>query len=772
MNLLPRDEATLLDRVIESLRARGVPVDGETRPAAILWPDPKGDWKRVAGLARERVPELFVLGEYEPEKRSGPAIWLRCEVDRAADGEGVPILYLPEVGRQDLRAGDDCPDGLKPLIELLHRGAAWLHPNGKDWTAAGFLGSRHGAECEVAEDRDTRDALRQALPEVAVTPLARLRGRRLEADDFQRLQVADPLRDLLLWMGDPSGTRARLGERWDAFRGQCMKDLDFDPGEKSEVEAGQRLGSGASGWDPVWARFTDSPTAFREVVDVLKRSQPRGKLLTAAPERWPKENERREGALRDALAGLAALPQREACDRVAKLEEEHGKRRSWVWAKLGRSPLAAALEPLARLAAAAKSPLGGGDPEEVRSAYLERGWGADAAAWEAVAEVGGADEELVSEVVRHLLEPWLLDSALAFQRAVLRKPLPGAGEQPLVEAGGDGCLFFVDGLRYDLGRRLAERLEARGLRAAVDTRWAALPTVTATAKPGVTPVAGDLEAAALDKSFAPRFRSDGRAVDASGLRAAMTERGYQILGAGAFDRPRSASARGWLETGEIDKTGHHEQAGLASRLPEKLDGLARRIAALLDSGWKTVRVVTDHGWLLLPGGLPKTDLPKHLTETRWARCAVIAGESDPGAPRYPWGWNAGEWFAAAAGISCFNKSDAFAHGGLSIQECLTPDIVVERPAGSVADASITSVTWRRFRCHLVVAGGGAGWTAALRLGGPSGESVAQPKPVDADGSVSLVLSGDEHETAALSVVVLDEDDRVLATVPTRVGEDS
>lgn len=772
MNLLP-DDATLLDRLVESLRARGAEVDGEARPAAILWPDPQREWERVAVLARERVPELLVLGPYEPKARSGPAIWLRCEVDGAADGEAAPILYLPGVARQALRAGDDCPDERKPLVELLHRGAVWLHPNGKDWTAAAFLGSRNEAGCEVAEDRETREALRQALPEVAVTPLARLRGRRLEADDFHRLQVSDPHRDLLLWLGDPSGTRSRLGERWEAFRSQCVKDLAFDPGKEDPIVAGGHLGAGEPRWAPVWTRFTDSPTAFREVKRLLERSEPAGRLLPKDPERWPKENERRERALRKELEGLTALKQREACGRVAQLEHDHGKRRGWVWSKFDESPLAMALEPLARLASAAKSPLGGGDPEEVRSAYLAGGWGADAAAWEAVAAVGAADEALMSEVVRHLLEPWLRDSADAFQEAARRKPLPRAGEQPVVEADEDGCLFFVDGLRYDLGRRLAERLEARGLRAAAGTRWAALPTVTATAKPAVTPVAGGLEGAALDESFAPRFRSDGGKADAKTLRAAMEERGYQILGEGKLDPPRSAAARGWLETGEIDKAGHHEQAGLARSLPERLDRLAGRIAGLLESGWKTVRVVTDHGWLLLPGGLPKVDLPKHRTEARWARCAVIAGDLDPEVPRHQWSWNDGEWFAAAPGISCFNKSDAFAHGGLSIQECLTPDLVFEREAGGAADASIASVTWRRLRCHLVVAGGGAGWKADLRLGGPSGESVARKgKPVDADGSVSLVLSGDEHETADLAVVVLDEEGRVLATASTRVGKDS
>ena len=773
MNL--RQGTTLLDRLVESLRARGGALDGEAAPAAILWTDPEREWERVVALARKRLPELLVLGPYRPGARTGPAIWLRCVVDGGGDCEcdRAPILYLPGVGRQDLRAGEDCREELKPLVELLHRGTAWRHPNGKDWTAAGFVGSSRGAGLKLAEDRGSARALRQALPEVALTPLARLRGRRLEADDFERLLVADLPRNLLRWLGDPARTRDRLEDRWDAFRSQCRKDLEFDPGSEPDVVAGKRLAEDP-GWEQVRECFGDAPTAFPGVESLLRRSRPAGQLITGNPERWPQENDRREASLRDELAGLTRLAHPAACDRVARLEEEHGCRRGWIWAKLGRSPLAAALEPLARLAGAAKSPLGGSDPEDVAAAYLERGWGADAAAWEAVAAAGGVgDEKVVSAAVGHLLGPWLGDSARAFQEAVRRKPLPEAGGQPVVEAGEDGCLFFVDGLRYDLGRRLAERLETRGLRATVDTRWAALPTVTATAKPAVTPVAPVLGGDTLDETFAPRFRSGGRVADAKSLRAAMEERGYQILGGGAFDAPRSAAARGWCETGEIDKTGHREGEGLARRIPEALDRLAERIASLLESGWRTVRVVTDHGWLLLPGGLPKVDLPKHLTETRWARCAVLAGASDPEVPRWRWSWNAGEWFAAAPGIACFNQTPAFAHGGLSVQECLTPDLLVEREGGSAAPASIESVSWRRFRCHLAVSGGGEGWTADLRLGGPGGESAVQkPKPVDADGSVSLVLAGDEHEDAALAAVVMDGEGRVLAQRETRVGEDS
>ena len=476
--------------------------------------------------------------------------------------------------------------------------------------------------------------------------------------------------------------------------------------------------------------------------------------------------------MRDALRKLTELPHRKACDEVARLEATHGKRRSWVWSRLRQTPLADALESLARLAAAVRSPLGGGTPDDVAAAYRERGWQADVAGWEALAGLGLAEETVVADAVRHLLEPWLEDSARAFQDAVRRKPLPGPGGQPAVTAEEDGCLFFVDGLRYDLGRQLLKHLEQRGFRARLDTRWAALPTVTATAKPAVSPVAATVEGEVLGADFAPRFAGTAQPVNAQRLRDGLEQQGYQIVGQGAFDAPHRAAARGWAETGTIDKTGHNEQSGLPSRLPEELDRLADRIAGLLQSGWRSVRIVTDHGWLFLPGGLPKVALPKHLTESRWARCAVLSGSGSPGVPCVPWYWNPAEEFATPPGIACFNTSDAFSHGGLSIQECLTPDILVEREPGA-APVAIESVTWVRFRCHVEVSGGGERRIADLLLGGPAGESVVQsPKRVDQDGSASLVLADDEHEGALLAVVIKDAEGRVLAFRETHVGENT
>ena len=211
---------------------------------------------------------------------------------------------------------------------------------------------------------------------------------------------------------------------------------------------------------------------------------------------------------------------------------------------------------------------------------------------------------------------------------------------------------------------------------------------------------------------------------------------------------------------------------LRIQIDAELERLTERIVGLLDAGWKTVRVVTDHGWLLLPGGLPTVKLPRHLTETRWARCAVIAGESTPEVMRTAWHWNETEYFATPPGIACFSRSEWYAHGGLSVQECLIPDIHVERASERSAAAAIDSITWRGLRCFVEATTKGGRVTADLRLERPTGLSVvAAAKLVEEDGAVSLVLADDSHEEARLVLVLVDDAGDILSQRPTRVGDD-
>ena len=54
----------------------------------------------------------------------------------------------------------------------------------------------------------------------------------------------------------------------------------------------------------------------------------------------------------------------------------------------------------------------------------------------------------------------------------------------------------------------------------------------------------------------------------------------------------------------------------------------------------------------------------------------------------PWRWNESIFIAYAPGISFFKKNEEYAHGGISIQECLVPTILIENPNAAKVNAKI------------------------------------------------------------------------------------
>src|ERR1700751_4906967 len=119
---------TLSEQLTVTLRtaAQAFAVGAQVAPCAVLWPDPERLWECVMPALRPMMPELFQLGNYAPEKRTGPALWLRCIEARAVEGAPsvatTPIFYLPGISRERLRAVEDCPKELAALVELQYRG--------------------------------------------------------------------------------------------------------------------------------------------------------------------------------------------------------------------------------------------------------------------------------------------------------------------------------------------------------------------------------------------------------------------------------------------------------------------------------------------------------------------------------------------------------------------------------------------------------------------------------------------------------------------------
>ena len=89
-------------------------------------------------------------------------------------------------------------------------------------------------------------------------------------------------------------------------------------------------------------------------------------------------------------------------------------------------------------------------------------------------------------------------------------------------------------------------------------------------------------------------------------------------------------------------------------------------------------------------------------------------------------------------------------------------------------ASIQSIEWRGMRCRVRVQTNDPGVKVDLRTNWKqAGTSiVAAAKEVGTSGEVSLAVADDRYEGAAASVVLLDREDKVIASQTTCVGEKS
>ena len=333
---------TIADRLIDAIRSAGVyNVNVQVAPACILWPDGDRQWEPIIPRLQSELPELCVLGEFAPAERTGPAIWLRLVIADQADevklpSGATPILYLPGVRRQDLRAVSDCPQHLKPLAELQYRGALWSQMNAKDWTIAAFLQSEQGGlGFDVAQDNEAKSAMRLALFRLIDERIDLLEGKRLDKDYFNKLLTGgDPIRDLLLWIDNPSALREKCDTNtWNAFVAICKSQLKFDPERDGELEAAERLAERAPPWDNVWQRFADAPKKYPNIpVQIRKTKLPQVISLFPDLGGWPQWNDQKESELRDGLKAIVELAPDDAREKIGELEKLHGDRRQEVWA--------------------------------------------------------------------------------------------------------------------------------------------------------------------------------------------------------------------------------------------------------------------------------------------------------------------------------------------------------------------------------------------------------------------------------------------------------
>ena len=318
--------------------------------------------------------------------------------------------------------------------------------------------------------------MRRAVEKLADVPLADLQAKsaagELNGNYFDSLVSDDLVDDLLSWMSHPKETRNRWEPgRWETLCSRCIADYGFDPARDGELVGAEKLGLQPKAvWKTAWKRYAVAPARYPGSGSVAAEGQAASegrRFISSTPRKfWPQDNEAEEAEAAKGTPGVARrAPLATARQTLTGLEQKHGGRREWVWAKLNQSPLASAIEHLATLANVTATPLTGGTLADMVKAYTEGGWKADAAVLDALAAVTKpADQEAVNTAVAHVYKPWLRDAAELFQKRVSETPAPRPGEAAARSPYRPALVsLFADGLRYDVGQKL--------LACSPDERW-------------------------------------------------------------------------------------------------------------------------------------------------------------------------------------------------------------------------------------------------------------------------------------------------------------
>lgn len=790
----------VVERLLKAVRGAAIfNPEVQVAPACILWPDRDRQWEAIIPRLQVEMPNLFILGDYDVRARSGPAIWLRCvlagEIALKADGASddgvkerqsryqtandIPIYYLPGVSRQDLRAVESCPDNLKPLAELQYRGIIWSQINGKDWTILSFLKSDQGGlGLDVAKDTDAKNAMQLALYRLMDEDISLLKGKRLDKDYFNTLLTGgDPVRDLLQWLDKSETFKAGRGENeWVAFVEVCKSQLGFNPQDEGPLFGAEKLAIHEGPWKAVWERYCEAPNRYPNIPNQIRKCTMPLELFSNAQTHggWPQWNDRQEEDLRKTLSGLGNLPAHKARQRILELDKSHRERRKLVWVELGESPLALALRNLAILSEITSNPLTAGSAKDLASAYTSTGWKADAAVLHALSFVEtDEDFQAVLTAIRSIYLPWIEDSSRYLQEEAEKFGYPGETRlnRKSRPVGTGECILFVDGLRYDLAQQLSDILMKKGHQVSGKVSWCALPSVTATGKPAVSPVWERIEGKEANSDFEPSVKDTGQSLKGGyHLKKLLDADGWVVL---EKSEVGDGKGKAWGEFGNVDHEGHERGWKLSKFINALLSDISKRIEQLLASGWKTVRVVTDHGWLLMPGGLPKIELPAVLVENKWGRCAVIKTGAATKERLFPWYWNENQSIALANGISCYKAGEEYAHGGLSLQECLISELKVSTgvSASQTPTIEITDILWKGLRCKIAVDGESDDLFFDIRLktGSPEHSIVMSVKPINENGVGSVVVENEELEGTEASIVIIDKAGMLIAQEKTIIG---
>jgi hypothetical protein len=767
---------SIYDKVVVALKqAENHNSNVMVTPEVILWPDPENQWIDVIEVLQEKIPQLLIYGNYESLKKQGPAIWLKCMVSKMLpgsnwDADTVPIIYLPGVSKNDLRNVENAVFNFQPLLEYQYTGTLFLQESGREWSILAFIENpMNGLGIKVAKDTETRDAIKKALPTIFRDREVFVNKNFIDADYLNNHLFPDIISTILKWMckGDPYLNNMEKGLK-EAFSNICRSQYGFEPDHRNIKAIAEKLGSQKNAWKFVWQFYAVAPKKYPEIEGLLRLAMPAdlGTGIFALPEEsWPQLNEKQEEVLGEALVKTAKFDAQRALIDLTELEIGHNIRRKWVWFELGKSPMADALQYLVPMALKASESFSSSSIESLKSYYTTNGYSVDQNMRKSLAAVKSEkDKGIIIGIIKLFYQPWLESITNKFQKLVETDATIFTSQAASVET--ESFVLFVDAFRYELAEEFVQRLSKDKLKVSLEAGWSAIPSLTPTAKPNVSPIATFVSAQSGISEFRPQLKN-GKDLLTNVFRDTLINSDFKVV---SNSNDIAETGKFWQEIGDIDTKGHEEQAGIVKRIEELFDQVQEALNIAFEKGIKRIKIVTDHGWLLLPGGLPKTQLNAGLTETRWGRCALIKEGVNTDLLHLPWRWNPSIFIAFAPGITFFKVNEEYAHGGISLHECLVPTIIIENLNQHKTVAEIKIVRWVNLKCTIQTNDIPEGYFIDIRTKyNDPNTSIVLSKNRELKGNTVALMIDDAAEAQAAIIVLLDKNERILDKKPTTVG---
>lgn len=312
--------------------------------------------------------------------------------------------------------------------------------------------------------------------------------------------------------------------------------------------------------------------------------------------------------------------------------------------------------------------------------------------------VGGA---LAEHFLRHYKEgKFQLGGVLRQTEVFAKKVKPLTGE-------GKTAYIWVDALRFEMGRELAEAL-AKDLEIEITAAVAAVPTITEIGMAALLPGAESAQVVAAGEGKLALDISGimvrGREDRVNFLKAKAGGKVYDTKLESLLPSPKKKVEEGirsadliLVTSQEIDDLGERDNIPLARRAMDgMLHELQRAVRVLGNLGLKKIVIAADHGFLFgdelesdmkldAPGG-ETADLHRRVWVGRGGR----ADDSYLRARLSDFGPGGELEIAAPWGFACFKVKgggSAYFHGGLSPQELAIPVIVITSKAQGAAAVS-------------------------------------------------------------------------------------